>query len=235
MAQLTCNNLTLGYDGKVVRENVTFSVNEGDYLCIVGENGSGKSTLMKTILGLKSPMSGSIVYGDGLKEKEIGYLPQQTAIQKDFPASVYEIVLSGCLSKLGSKPFYTKNDKQEADYQINRLGLENLKKRCYRELSGGQQQRVLLARALCATKKMILLDEPVSGLDPKVADDMYNLIEDLNKNSGITVIMISHDIKSALSYATHILHIGENIFFGTKEEYLNSSFASVFALKDGDE
>ena len=235
MAQLTCNNLTLGYDGKVVRENVTFSVNEGDYLCIIGENGSGKSTLMKTILGLKSPMSGSIVYGDGLKEKEIGYLPQQTAIQKDFPASVYEIVLSGRLSKLGTKPFYTKEDQKEADYQISRLGLQSLKKRCYRELSGGQQQRVLLARALCATKKMILLDEPVSGLDPKVADDMYSLVEDLNKNSGITVIMISHDIKSTLKYATHILHIGNDIFFGTKEEYLNSSFASVFALKDGEE
>ena len=235
MAQLTCNNLTLGYDGKIVRENVNFCVNEGDYLCIIGENGSGKSTLMKTILGLKSPMSGSIVYGDGLKEKEIGYLPQQTAIQKDFPASVYEIVLSGCLSKLGAKPFYTKEDKKEADYQINRLGLQSLKKRCYRELSGGQQQRVLLARALCATKKMILLDEPVSGLDPKVADDMYSLIEELNKNSGITVIMISHDIKSTLKYATHILHIGNDIFFGTKEEYLNSSFASVFALKDGEE
>ena len=235
MAQLTCRNLTLGYVGKIVRENLNFEVNEGDYLCIIGENGSGKSTLMKTILGLKSPMSGTITYGDGLKEKEIGYLPQQTTIQKDFPASVYEIVLSGCLSKIGTKPFYSKKDKDMADYQINRLGLSALKKRCYRELSGGQQQRVLLARALCATEKMILLDEPVSGLDPKVADDMYNLIETLNKENGTTVIMISHDIKSALNYATHILHIGDDIFFGTKEEYLESKFANVFAGKDGEE
>lgn len=235
MAQLTCRNLTLGYDGKIVRENLNFEVNEGDYLCIIGENGSGKSTLMKTILGLKSPMSGTITYGDGLKEKEIGYLPQQTTIQKDFPASVYEIVLSGCLSKIGTKPFYCKKDKDMADYQINRLGLSALKKRCYRELSGGQQQRVLLARALCATEKMILLDEPVSGLDPKVADDMYNLIETLNKENGTTVIMISHDIKSALNYATHILHIGDDIFFGTKEEYLESKFANVFSGKDGEE
>lgn len=235
MAQLTCRNLTLGYDGKIVRENLNFEVNEGDYLCIIGENGSGKSTLMKTILGLKSPMSGTITYGDGLKEKEMGYLPQQTTIQKDFPASVYEIVLSGCLSKIGTKPFYSKKDKNMADYQINRLGLSALKKRCYRELSGGQQQRVLLARALCATEKMILLDEPVSGLDPKVADDMYNLIETLNKENGTTVIMISHDIKSALNYATHILHIGDDIFFGTKEEYLESKFANVFSGKDGEE
>ncbi|MCQ2455225.1 MAG: ABC transporter ATP-binding protein [Clostridia bacterium] len=235
MAQLTCDKVTLGYDGKVVRENVSFSVKSGDYLCIIGENGSGKSTLMKTILGLKAPMSGKISYGDGLKEKEIGYLPQQTDIQKDFPASVYEIVLSGCLSKLGAKPFYTKKQKDMANYQIHRLGLDNLKKRCYRELSGGQQQRVLLARALCATKKMILLDEPVSGLDPKVTADMYELIDALNKKDGITVIMISHDIKSTLTYATHILHVGKDIFFGTKQEYLKSDFAKVFANKGGEE
>ncbi len=234
MAQLICENVALGYDGKIIRENLNFSVSAGDYLCIVGENGSGKSTLMKTVLGLKSPMSGKILYGDGLKEKEIGYLPQQTDIQKDFPASVYEIVLSGCLSKCGIRPFFSKKEKELADFQINRLGLKKLKNRCYRELSGGQQQRVLLARALCATEKMILLDEPVAGLDPKVTSDMYNLISELNKE-GITVIMISHDLNAALNFATHILHIGDDIFFGTKEDYLNSDFANVFKLKGGEE
>ncbi len=233
MAQLLCENLALGYDGKTIRENLNFSVNSGDYLCIVGENGSGKSTLMKTVLGLKSAISGKIVYDEGLKEKQIGYLPQQNDIQKDFPASVYEIVLSGCLSKIGASPFYTKSQKALANFQIKRLGLEDLKHRCYRELSGGQQQRVLLARALCATQKMILLDEPVSGLDPKVTNDMYNLIDDLNKKDGITVIMISHDISAALKYATHILHIGKDIFFGTKEEYINSDFAKVFSGNGG--
>lgn len=234
MAQLKANDLALGYDGRTIRDGLSFSVDKGDYLCIVGENGSGKSTLMKTILGLKSPISGTIAYGDGLKVKEIGYLPQQTEIQKDFPASVWEIVLSGCLPKCGLNPFYNKEQKALANSQIERLGLEKLKKRCYRELSGGQQQRVLLARALCATRQMILLDEPVSGLDPKVTADMYDLIYDLNKNQGITVIMISHDIGAAVKYASHILHIGNNSFFGTKEEYLMSDFSSAFGLKGGD-
>ncbi len=234
MELLKCENISLGYDGRIIRKNISFTVNKGDYLCIVGENGSGKSTLMKTILGLKSPISGKITYSNGLKEKEIGYLPQQTDIQKDFPASVYEIVLSGCLSKCGKKPFYTKEQKALADYQIARLGLNNLKNRCYRELSGGQQQRVLLARALCATEKMILLDEPVSGLDPKVTAEMYNLIFELNKNQDITVIMISHDVNAALNYATHILHIGNDVFFGKKEDYLSSDFAKYFTKSEGD-
>lgn len=234
MSLLSCKNVTLGYDGKVIRKNISFNVENGDYLCIVGENGSGKSTLMKTILGLKSPMGGKIEYSDGLKEKEIGYLPQQTDIQKDFPASVYEIVLSGCLSKCGIMPFYSKKQKDLARQQISRLGLDNLKNRCYRELSGGQQQRVLLARALCATEKMILLDEPVSGLDPKVTSEMYDLIYDLNKNQDITVIMVSHDINAALKYATKILHIGNDIFFGEKEDYLKSDFAKYFTKSESE-
>ncbi len=233
MAQLSCKNLALGYDGKIVRDNISFEVNSGDYLCIVGENGSGKSTLMKTILGLFPPISGEIKFGDGLKDKEIGYLPQQTDIQKDFPASVNEIVLSGCISKLSFSPFYSKSEKELADYQIARLGLNSLKNRCYRELSGGQQQRVLLARALCATDKMILLDEPVSGLDPMITMEMYNLIESLNKE-GTTVIMVSHDIEAALNYASHILHIGDNVFFGTKKDYLKSEFSKAFTKGIGD-
>lgn len=218
MSQLLCENLSLGYNSHTVVENLTFSVNAGDYLCIVGENGSGKSTLMKTILGLLKPLSGKITTGDGLLPDEIGYLPQQTEVQRDFPASVNEIVLSGCQSRCGKRPFYNRAEKALALENIRKMGIENLRKNCYRELSGGQQQRVLLARALCATQKMLLLDEPVSGLDPVVTKEMYALIEDLHKD-GITIIMISHDIEAAKKYATHILHIGKNIFFGTKDEY----------------
>ena len=221
MAQLTCQNLCVGYDGKPVLQDLSFQVFAGDYLCVVGENGSGKSTLMKTILGLLSPISGRILTGDGLRKNEIGYLPQQTVVQKDFPASVREIVLSGCQGRCGSRPFYNKEEKQLALDAMDKMQITQLAKRCYRELSGGQQQRVLLARALCATQKMLLLDEPVSGLDPKVTAEMYALIEKLNCEDGITVIMISHDIAAAVQYASHILHIGDTVFFGTKDAYLN--------------
>ena len=221
MAQLSGQNLCVGYDGKSVLQDLDFEVFAGDYLCIVGENGSGKSTLMKTILGLLSPISGRILTGDGLRKNEIGYLPQQTVVQKDFPASVREIVLSGCQGRCGSRPFYNKEEKQLALDAMDKMQITQLAKRCYRELSGGQQQRVLLARALCATQKMLLLDEPVSGLDPKVTAEMYALIEKLNCEDGITVIMISHDIAAAVQYASHILHIGDTVFLGTKDAYLN--------------
>ena len=235
MAQLTCQNLTVGYDGRTVLQGLNFEVNPGDYLCIVGENGSGKSTLMKTILGLQAPISGRILTGDGLRKNEIGYLPQQTQAQKDFPASVREIVLSGCQGRCGSRPFYSKEEKRLAEENIGKMGIGSLTKRCYRELSGGQQQRVLLARALCATRKMLLLDEPVSGLDPRVTAEMYGLIETLNREEGITVMMISHDISAALKYASHILHIGDSAFFGTKADYLQSPQGKVFDSGKGGE
>ena len=235
MAQLTCQNLTVGYDGRTVLQGLNFEVNPGDYLCIVGENGSGKSTLMKTILGLQAPISGRILTGDGLRKNEIGYLPQQTQAQKDFPASVREIVLSGCQGRCGSRPFYSKEEKRLAEENIGKMGIGSLTKRCYRELSGGQQQRVLLARALCATRKMLLLDEPVSGLDPRVTAEMYGLIETLNREEGITVMMISHDISAALRYASHILHIGDAVFFGTKADYLQSPQGKVFDSGKGGE
>lgn len=235
MAQIECRNVTLGYDGKVILENLNFTVNRGDYLCIVGENGSGKSTLMRTVLGLQSPFSGSIEYGDGLKANQIGYLPQQTVVQRDFPASVREIVLSGCQGRCGLRPFYNKEEKALCEKNMERMGITGFAKRCYRELSGGQQQRVLLARALCATGTILLLDEPVSGLDPKVTAEMYDLIESLNREDGITVIMISHDLSAALKYASHILHIGKSPFFGTKEEYLASDNARIFGKLVGGE
>ncbi|MBR4777971.1 MAG: metal ABC transporter ATP-binding protein [Lachnospiraceae bacterium] len=227
MSYITVKNLSVGYDGEAVEQNISFTVEKGDYLCIVGENGSGKTTLMKTLLQLQKPLGGTIEYGDGFKKNEIGYLPQQTIVQKDFPASVREIVLSGCQARCGLRPFYNKEEKKLCEHNIKKMGLEDMADKCYRELSGGQQQRVLLARALCATQKLLLLDEPVSGLDPKVSAEMYKLIEDLNKE-GITIIMVSHDIKAALMYADKILHIGHGVFFGTKEEYLKSKEGQVF-------
>lgn len=221
MALLTVSDLSVGYDSQAVISNLNFTVNPGDYLCIVGENGAGKTTLMRTLLRLIPPISGSITPGEGLKLNEIGYLPQQTAVQKDFPASVREIVLSGCQGKCGFRPFYNAAEKKLAADNMARMGITDLDRRNYRHLSGGQQQRVLLARALCATGKLLLLDEPVSGLDVNATAEMYRLIEELNKE-GVTVIMISHDLEAAFKYASHILHIGSNIFFGTKEEYLSS-------------
>lgn len=236
MAQLTCQNLCVGYDGKSVLQDLNFEIFASDYLCIVGENGSGKSTLMKTILGLQPPISGRILTGDGLRKNEIGYLPQQTVVQKDFPASVREIVISGCQGRCGSRPFYNKEEKQLAAEAMDKMQITQLARRCYRELSGGQQQRVLLARALCATQKMLLLDEPVSGLDPKVTAELYHLIWELNHQDGITVIMISHDITAAVKYASHILHIGNAVFFGTEADYLKSPQGRLFAAeKGGDE
>ena len=221
MALLTVEDLKLGYESQVVLDHLNFTVNTGDYLCIVGENGSGKSTLMRTLLHLMPALGGKITSGDGLMPNEIGYLPQQTIVQKDFPASVWEIVLSGCQGRCGRRPFYGKEEKELARENIARMRLE-------------KQQRVLLARALCATRKLLLLDEPVSGLDPKVTAEMYALIEELNRE-GITIIMISHDIAAAVKYASHILHIGKKVFFGTKEEYRESDLGRYFLSQEGGE
>ncbi len=234
MAQILCEDVVLGYEGKAVVQNLNFEVNQGDYLCIVGENGSGKSTLIKALLRLKNPMSGMIRMGDGLEADGIGYLPQQTIVQKDFPASVQEIVLSGCLGRFGWRPFYGKAEKDMAEGNMEKLGITHLAKRCYRELSGGQQQRVLLARALCATRYMLLLDEPVSGLDPAAVQEMYDLLEKLNHEDRITIIMVSHDIHAAVTYADHILHISEEpLFFGTKEDYIKSGIGRAYLSVTG--
>ena len=203
---ITCLDLTLGYEGKVIISGLDITINNGDYLCITGKNGSGKSTLMKSLLGLMTPMSGKIIWGTGIKQSEIGYLPQQTQIQKDFPATVREVVYSGLINRTGLRPFFTMAEKSIAEHNMGKLGITDIAGRCYRELSGGQQQRTLLARALCATRKILLLDEPVAGLDPQAALELYKLIKDLN-DEGTTIIMISHDIESSLSYATHTLSI----------------------------
>lgn len=223
MRQIKCKQVAIGYEGKSIVTGLDFVVQQGDYLCIIGENGAGKSTLMKTLLQLKQPLEGEIRFEGGLSSNQVGYLPQQTVIQKDFPASVEEIVRSGCLNQRGLRPFYNAQEKQRAIENMKKLGILPLAKRCYRELSGGQQQRVLLARALCATQKLLLLDEPVAGLDPVAAKDMYALIDQLNKEDGITVIMISHDLTATLQYASHLLHIksGKQVYFGKREDYLD--------------
>lgn len=229
MSLIECTNAALAYDGRTVVENLNFTVNTGDYLCIVGENGSGKSTLVSGILGFKKPVSGMIALGEGLTKEQIGYLPQMTSAQRDFPASVYEVVLSGCMSKKGFLPFYNKADKALAKKNMEKLSIWDLAKRCYRELSGGQQQRVLLARALCATKKLLLLDEPVAGLDPIVTGEMYALIEKLNQEDGLTIVMVSHDISGISKSASHILHLAhEPLFFGTRETYFQSDVGQYF-------
>lgn len=229
MTLLTCQNVSFAYEGTPVLTGVNFSVMPGDYLCIVGENGAGKSTLLKGLLRLKRPSEGKILMGDNLKATEIGYLPQQTIAQKDFPASVHEVVLSGRLNSLGFHPFYRKSDKREVRKNLRLLGIADLESRCYRDLSGGQQQRVLLARALCATRKLLLLDEPVTGLDPLATAELYRVISDLNHTQGISVIMVSHDIQGAIKHADHVLHLGHRqLFFGTTAEYLKSDIGRRF-------
>ena len=219
MAQLICRNLSVGYDKKAIVSGIDFTVEKGDYLCILGANGSGKSALVKTLLHLIPHISGSFSVGDGVSLGTIGYLPQQSDIQRDFPASVWEIVTSGFVAKRGMRLFLSKSQKQQTSEIMRRLGISELRNRCFCQLSGGQQARVLLARALCAAENMLLLDEPAAALDPDAAEVMYSLISELNSKDGITIVMVSHDIPAALKYANRILHISDRSFFGSVEEY----------------
>ena len=229
MNLIKCENLTIGYNDRTILSNLNFSIGENDYLYIIGENGSGKSTLIKSILMLQKPLSGKIEYCPQLKPNEIGYLPQQSSIQRDFPASVEEIVLSGCINRLGLRPFYTSKNRKKARHNMELMNIDSIKNESYQNLSGGQQQRVLLARALTSGSKALLLDEPVTGLDPIAASHLYSLIETINKDYRIAVIMVSHDINAAFKYATHILHLSSSgVFFGTTEEYRNSDFHKKF-------
>ncbi len=235
MALFNAQNLCLSYEGQNVVTNLNFQIDKGDYLCIVGENGSGKSTLIKALLGLKKPSGGVLSTGSEFSQNEIGYLPQQTPAQKDFPASVKEVVLSGNLGAKGLFCFYSKADKKRAYDNMEKLGISNLKNKCYRNLSGGQQQRVLLSRALCATKTLLLLDEPVTGLDPAASSEMYSIIKKLNRENGLTVVMVSHDIKAALENAKTILHLhNEQLFFGNVSEYVKSDAGRIFVSEDAD-
>ena len=209
MPLIECKNLEVGYGQKSVAKNICLKIQENDYLYILGENGAGKSTLLKTLLGLLPPISGEIIFSPDLNKNQIGYLPQQKNFQKNFPASVWEVVLSGCQNELGFFSFYKFEHKKRALKNMEQLGISKLRKQSFSELSGGQQQRVLLARALCTAKKLLILDEPVTGLDPAAAQEMYSIINDLNKNKGMTIIMISHDPVAAEKYAKNIFTLGE--------------------------
>ncbi len=219
MTLLQCHGLSVGYAGNAVCTGIEFTVGTGDYLCILGENGAGKSTLMKTILGLQAPLSGTIETENEFTLRAIGYLPQQTSLQKDFPASVWEIVLSGCQNRCGMRPFYSAKEKSRAREMMERLDITSLSRECFRELSGGQRQRVLLARAMCAADRMLLLDEPVTGLDPNAANQFYQITKELHETSHPAIVMITHDVAAALQYATHILFLGKENFYGGVSEF----------------
>lgn len=229
MTLIRCNDVTLGYEGVTAVSHLSFTVEEGDYLCIIGDNGTGKSTLMRAILGLKRTSGGTVSYEAGLRQNQIGYLAQQTEVQKDFPASVWEVVLSGCLNRKGIVPLYTPGDKKRAVSAMETLSIVNLKNKCYRELSGGQQQRVLLARALCAADRLFALDEPTTGLDPNMTTEFFAFMQRLNQTKGTAVVMVTHDTHCAVKYAKHILQLtAADYFFGTKEEYLDSAIGRKY-------
>lgn len=228
-ALITCSHVDFGYENQDAVTDLTMEVNEEDYLCIVGENGSGKSTLIKGLLGLLKPTGGTLTVGEELKKTGIGYLPQQTAAQRDFPAAVYEVVISGCLSRRGNRPFYSRTEKKLAEANMERLGIADLRRRCYRELSGGQQQRVLIARALCATNRLLILDEPITGLDPWAIQDFYHLIRDLNRKEHVAILMVTHDMANVVGQANKILHLKQRVlFYGTTEEYKKSQAGRMF-------
>ena len=226
---IKCEHVDLGYENQDAVINVNMEVCPGDYLCIVGENGSGKSTLIKGLLGLLKPSGGKLTVAEELKTTGIGYLPQQTAAQKDFPASVREVVLSGCLSRRGRRPFYSKTEKDIASANMEKLGITQLANQCYRELSGGQQQRVLIARALCATRELLILDEPITGLDPMAIQDFYSMIRKLNREDKVAIIIVSHDLRNAVEEANKILHLQKQVlFYGPAHDYMNSKAAGHF-------
>lgn len=226
---ITCEHVDFGYENHDAVIDLNLEIYPGDYLCVVGENGSGKSTLIKGILGLLKPTAGSLTVAEELRRGGIGYLPQQTAAQKDFPATVQEVVLSGTLSRRGNRPFYSAAEKKLACRNMDRLGIMDLKKKCYRELSGGQQQRVLIARALCATEQMLILDEPITGLDPSAIQDFYHLIRKLNHEDHITIIMVSHDIRNVITQADKVLHLRQRVLYsGTAAEYKKSAAGKEF-------
>ncbi len=232
---LKCEHVDFGYENQDAVIDVSLEVHTGDYICIVGENGSGKSTLMKGILGLLKPTSGHIVVSEELKKAGIGYLPQQTEAQKDFPATVFEVVLSGCLGKRGNRPFYSMREKAAVQANLEKLGIADLKKSCFRDLSGGQKQRVLIARALCATDKLLILDEPITGLDPSAIQEFYQLIKRLNKEENVAILMVSHDMGNIVHQAKKILHLSQRaMFWGSMKDYVESQEAKSFLGQEED-
>ena len=240
---ISCQNISLGYEGHAVVRGVSFTVENSDYLWIVGENGSGKTTLIKGILRLLNPLEGSIVFCDELTKGRVGYLSQQSMPNKDFPAGVNEVVLSGNLGSMGIRPFYSPKEKRLAEEALEQLGIKSLSRKSYQELSGGQQRRVLLARALVsaraekatksdenqAARRLLVLDEPAAGLDPLVTTEVYELLKTINEQTGITIIMVSHDIRAAALYANRILHMEDGQgFLSRTAEYLDTERGKKF-------
>jgi zinc transport system ATP-binding protein len=226
---IVCKGAAFGYEGIPVIRGLDFSVNAGDYLCIVGENGSGKTTLVKGLLRLLSPLEGSVTFHNEMRQNEIGFLSQQAAAKKDFPASVYEIVLSGNRGNMGAMPFYTKRERVRTEENIALLGIESLRNRAFRELSGGEQRRTLLARALCAYRRLLVLDEPTAGLDPLVTDAVYALLQKINRERSVPIVMVSHDMKAAAFYANRILHVShKQNFFGSPGDFCQSDVGKQF-------
>lgn len=233
MSIFECKKLTVGYGDKVVCKDINFAVEKGQYVCIMGENGSGKSTLVKTILGLQKNLSGKVTFDKNFKRNRVGYLPQQNDLQKDFPATVNEIVLSGFLNSMGLRPYYKKSEKDKAKEVMDYLGIEDFGKRSFRELSGGQQQRVLLARALCATDEILFLDEPTNALDSRSINRFYKLLKDLN-DAGMTIVMVSHNVDKVLEYSSHIVYLKNTMLFaGTKSDFEKTDIAK--SIKVGEE
>lgn len=233
MKLIELKKLNIGYGHNSVCKDINFVVEEGQYICVIGENGSGKSTLLKTILGLNKPISGKLIFNEESGFKGIGYLPQQAEIKIDFPATVMEVIMSGFLGKMGLRPFYNKQEKEKASVIAKNLNIEELVKKSFKELSGGQQQRVLLARALCATDNILVMDEPVNALDNKSIKKFYQLIRKLNKENGLTIIMVSHNLENVIDSASHIIYLKDKMeFAGTKEEFLTSEYASQFGVEE---
>lgn len=231
MAQLRCENISVGYEDGIVVSDVSFELNRGDYVCIVGENGAGKSSLLKGILGLAKIQGGKLEYGDGMSRADVGYLPQQKDYQKNFPATVKEVVMSGFLNKMGLRPYYNRAEKGKAMEILSDFGMADYVRASFGSLSGGQKQRVLLARAMCATDKLLLLDEPTTGLDPVATEELYELLKRLNREKKTTILMVSHDLNKAVSDAGLILHVNKRSgcgYFGPADKYLDSEAARHF-------
>ena len=232
MKYITIKDLSIGYDAHPVLENINLEIDSGDYICVIGENGAGKSTFLKTILNLIKPIKGSFEYEEGINQSDFSYLPQQNDIQKDFPATVSEIVISGFNGKMKLRPFYNKQEKSTAEELMKKVGIYEFKNKSFRDLSGGQKQRTLLARALCAGGKILVLDEPNSGLDPVASEELYNSICELNKE-GISIVMVSHDLNAAIKYSNKILYLGKEAYFASKEEYIESEIGKEFISRGG--
>lgn len=229
MSLIECKKLSIGYASKVICKDISFDIEKGDYVCIVGENGCGKSTLLKTILGLNKPLIGKVSFDSEFNRKLVGYLPQQTELQKDFPATVREIVMSGLLNRMGWRPFYSAKEKDRCNKIMKELSVDEFASRGFKELSGGQQQRVLLARALCATDELLVLDEPTNNLDSRSIKLFYKLISKLNKENGITIIMVTHDLERVINSTNKIVYLKDELkFAGSRDEFLDSEYSKLY-------